>query len=142
MSLKPLGNRILVKPDTPETQTDSGLVLPDDRDHVPVSGIVVAVGDGPARDAKIRAAVISKCIGIVEEIGQLFKGDTSPELDMVTELGRYKNHAETFDSEIHVGDRVVYPVEAGLTLTEGGETFILLNEDDVVVIATEEEAAA
>ena len=144
MALKPLGHRILVQPDAQPEKTDSGLVLPGDRDHVPVSGRVVAVGDGPARDAKIRSAVILRCIGILDEL-EFSEGDPRTEHTVLMaakdELRRYKNQMEHFDS-MRVGDRVVYPVEAGLKLTEDGHDYILLNEDEAVVIATEEENAA
>jgi co-chaperonin GroES (HSP10) len=128
--LKPLGNRILVQPDAPAESTDSGLVLPQDRDHVPMSGTVVAVGNGPARDAKIRAAAIKRCISMVEDV------------DEVAALRAYLAQAETFEHAIAVGDRVAYPIECGSVLTEDGVSYIVLNEDDVVVLVTEQEAAA
>jgi co-chaperonin GroES (HSP10) len=127
--LKPLGHRILVQPDAPAEATDSGLVLPQDRDHVPMSGTVVAVGNGPARDAKIRAAAIKRCISMVEDV------------DEVAALRAYLAQAERLDS-LNVGDRVAYPVECGSVLTEDGISYIVLNEDDVVVLVTEQEAAA
>jgi co-chaperonin GroES (HSP10) len=127
--LKPLGNRILVQPDAPAESTDSGLVLPQDRDHIPMSGTVVAVGNGPARDAKIRAAAIKRCISMVEDV------------DEVAALRAYLAQAERLDS-LNVGDRVAYPVECGSVLTEDGISYIVLNEDDVVVLVTEQEAAA
>lgn len=140
MSLRPLGHRILVQPDAQPEQSDSGLVLPQDRHHVPTSGVVVAVGDGPARDAKLRAKVIARCIAIVEELAKTdYQGDNIVAIQ--DELRRYKNQAERFDS-LTVGDRVVYPVEAGLTITEDGIEYILLNEDDVAVVVTEDEEAA
>lgn len=151
MALKPIGHRILVQPDAQPDATDSGLVLPSDRDHVPVSGIVVAVGDGPARDQRIRLATIARCMAIVEELNEAgvervcdSDCDTAWRLASAIqdELRRYKNQAETFEPEIRVGDRVVYPVESGLKVTEDGQAYILLNEDDVVVIATEESEAA
>jgi co-chaperonin GroES (HSP10) len=127
--LKPLGHRILVQPDAPAESTDSGLVLPQDRDHIPMSGTVVAVGNGPARDAKIRAAAIKRCISMVEDV------------DEVAALRAYLAQAERLDS-LNVGDRVAYPVECGSVLTEDGISYIVLNEDDVVVLVTEQEAAA
>jgi co-chaperonin GroES (HSP10) len=142
MALKPIGNRILIQPDEQPAATDSGLVLPTDRHHIPTSGIVVAVGDGPARDARIREATIARCMAIVVELSYGLHVDADETVnDIVTELRRYKNQAEKFDS-LHVGDRVVYPVESGLAITEDGQQYILLNEDDAVVVATEEETAA
>jgi co-chaperonin GroES (HSP10) len=140
MALKPLGHRILIQPDEPAPVTDAGIVLPDDRDHVPVSGIVVAVGDGPERDARIRSASILRCMAIVEEIAET--DDSKALTAAVDEMRRYRNHCERLADSIRVGDRVAYPVECGLKMSEDGNEYILLNEDDAVVIATEESEAA
>ena len=46
MNLKPLDDRIVVKPNEAETQTASGLVIPDTAKEKPQQAIVVAVGAG------------------------------------------------------------------------------------------------
>ena len=46
MDLKPLGDRVIVKPDEAEEKTASGLFLANDAKEKPQSGIVLAVGDG------------------------------------------------------------------------------------------------
>ncbi|MFZ2875761.1 MAG: co-chaperone GroES [Phycisphaerales bacterium] len=46
MSVKPLEDRVLVKPSEPETKTASGLYLPEASKEKPVRGEVVAVGPG------------------------------------------------------------------------------------------------
>ena len=46
MSLKPLGDRVLVRAVEEETMTASGLHLPDTAKEKPQRGEVVAVGDG------------------------------------------------------------------------------------------------
>ena len=46
MSLKPLDDRIVVKPNEAETQTASGLVIPDTAKEKPQQGKVLAVGPG------------------------------------------------------------------------------------------------
>ena len=46
MSLKPLDDRIVVKPNEAETQTASGLVIPDTAKEKPQQGEVLAVGPG------------------------------------------------------------------------------------------------
>lgn len=145
MALLPLGNRILVQPDAQPEKTDSGIVLPGDRDHVPTSGVIVAVGDGPARDARIRAAVIARCMAIVLEMADQARVADPEAHDLVTdmtdELRRYKNQAEQFDS-LKVGDRVVYPAEVGLVVQQDGTDYIILNEDDAVAVDTDNEEAA
>jgi chaperonin GroES len=46
MNLKPLEDRIVVKPNEAETQTASGLVIPDTAKEKPQQGYVLAVGPG------------------------------------------------------------------------------------------------
>jgi chaperonin GroES len=46
MKLKPLGDRLLVRPVEEEETTASGIVLPDTAKEKPQKGKVLAVGDG------------------------------------------------------------------------------------------------
>jgi len=46
MNLKPLGDRLIVKPLDEEETTASGIVLPDTAKEKPQKGEVLAVGDG------------------------------------------------------------------------------------------------
>jgi chaperonin GroES len=46
MSLKPLDDRIVVKPNDAEQTTASGLVIPDTAKEKPQKGTVIAVGPG------------------------------------------------------------------------------------------------
>lgn len=46
MKLKPLGDRLIIKPVDEEETTASGLVLPETAKEKPQKGTVVAVGDG------------------------------------------------------------------------------------------------
>ncbi len=53
MNLKPLGDRIVVKPrDEEESRTASGLVIPDTAKEKPQLGEVLAVGPGEFRDGE------------------------------------------------------------------------------------------
>jgi len=53
MDLKPLGDRIVVKPqDEEESRTASGLVIPDTANEKPQLGEVLAVGPGEYRDGE------------------------------------------------------------------------------------------
>lgn len=51
-SIKPLGDRVLVRPDTAEEKTSSGIIIPDSAKEKPQRGTVVAVGDGRVEDGK------------------------------------------------------------------------------------------
>jgi chaperonin GroES len=52
MKLKPLGDRLLVKPVEEEETTASGIVLPDTAKEKPQKGKVLSVGDGKLEDGK------------------------------------------------------------------------------------------
>ena len=48
--IKPMNDRILVKPLNPETVTKSGIVIPDSAQEKPSTGTVVRVGSGRILD--------------------------------------------------------------------------------------------
>ncbi len=48
MKIKPLSDRVIVEPKEAETQTASGLYIPDTAKEKPLQGVVVAVGPGNA----------------------------------------------------------------------------------------------
>ncbi|MCL4211540.1 MAG: co-chaperone GroES [Phycisphaeraceae bacterium] len=50
MSVRPLEDRVLIKPLDPETKTASGIYLPETAKERPVQGKVVAVGPGKLLD--------------------------------------------------------------------------------------------
>lgn len=52
IKFKPAGDRVLVKPETPEDEkTASGIIIPDSaRKEKPETGVIVAVGEGKCTD--------------------------------------------------------------------------------------------
>jgi len=50
MNLKPLGDRVIVKPKAPEEKTKGGIILPDTAQEKPMEGEIVAVGVGRIAD--------------------------------------------------------------------------------------------
>jgi chaperonin GroES len=50
MAVKPLEDRVLVKPMDPETRTASGLYLPESSKEKPIQGTVVSTGPGKRLD--------------------------------------------------------------------------------------------
>jgi len=46
INIKPLADRVLIEPAAAETQTSSGLYIPDTAKEKPQKGIVIAVGPG------------------------------------------------------------------------------------------------
>jgi len=58
--IKPLDDRVLIKPDEAETKTKSGIFLPEGAKEKPMSGKVVAMGPGKLADDGSRAAMTVK----------------------------------------------------------------------------------
>jgi chaperonin GroES len=56
MKIKPLADRVVIKPEVAEEKTKGGIILPDTAKEKPVIGTVVAVGPGKkGDDGKIQA---------------------------------------------------------------------------------------
>lgn len=55
MNLKPLGDRLVVKPLEQEEQTSSGIFLPETAKEKPQQGKVIAAGPGAVKDSGERA---------------------------------------------------------------------------------------
>lgn len=55
MNLKPLGDRLVVKPLEQEEQTTSGIFLPETAKEKPQQGKVIAAGPGAVKDSGERA---------------------------------------------------------------------------------------
>jgi chaperonin GroES len=50
MKIKPLGDRVVIKPSPAEEKTKGGIILPDTAKEKPVIGEIVAVGQGRKAD--------------------------------------------------------------------------------------------
>lgn len=57
MNLKPLGDRLVVKPSEQEEQTKSGIFLPETAKEKPQQGTVVAAGPGARKENGERIAL-------------------------------------------------------------------------------------
>jgi len=60
ISLKPLGDRVIVQPEQAESKTSTGIILPDSAQEKPMTGKVIAVGPGELNDEGERTAVSVK----------------------------------------------------------------------------------
>ncbi|AWU44215.1 co-chaperone GroES [Blattabacterium punctulatus] len=53
VKIKPLADRVLVKPDPAETKTASGIIIPDTAKEKPQKGTVISVGNGKKNEPMI-----------------------------------------------------------------------------------------
>jgi co-chaperonin GroES (HSP10) len=58
ITLKPLGDRVVVKPKPKDEMTSSGIVLPDTASEKPQEGTVLSVGPGRVRQQLIACRVV------------------------------------------------------------------------------------
>ena len=86
--MKPINDRVVVKPSPAEEKTAGGIIIPDTAKEKPQKGEIVAVG--PGKDGNLMT--------------------------------------------VSVGDIVLYGKYAGQELQHDGETYLIMREDDVLVI--------
>lgn len=86
--MKPINDRVVIKPATAEETTKGGIIIPDTAKEKPQRGEVVAVG--PGKDGNLMT--------------------------------------------VQVGDVVLYGKYAGQEITFEGEDYLIMREDDVLII--------
>ncbi|MBK7739425.1 MAG: co-chaperone GroES [Saprospiraceae bacterium] len=86
--MKPINDRVVVKPAPAEEKTKGGIIIPDTAKEKPQRGEVIAVG--PGKDGNLMT--------------------------------------------VQVGDIVLYGKYAGQELNYQGEEFLIMREDDILVI--------
>ena len=142
--IRPLYNRIVVKPDRRPETTESGFIIPQSvHESPPMSGIVIAVGDWPATLRRIYARAIKDAI---ERASEAFDCTTAPRAvgDFVAgSLGQLLHQAPNPEHHVTVGQRVIFPMEAGheIVLNEAtDEAYVILNEDSILAVYEEKAA--
>jgi len=146
MTLKPLGHRMVVLPDRPVTETESGLYIPDAYQNQPaMSGIVQRVGDGPERDRRLRSKAIARCMQILDDAEVESATLTEALILARDEMSRYLRDVAELEHIAEVGQRVIFPMEAGHEIVLGEDTegaMVIVSEDSILAVYDNEEAAA
>ncbi|MEL7122374.1 MAG: co-chaperone GroES [Bacteroidota bacterium] len=86
--MKPINDRVVVKPAPAEEKTKGGIIVPDTAKEKPLRGEIIAVG--PGKDGNLMT--------------------------------------------VQVGDTVLYGKYAGQELSYEGEDYLIMREDDILVI--------
>ena len=86
--MKPINDRVVVKPSPAEEKTKGGIIIPDTAKEKPQKGEIIAVG--PGKDGNLMT--------------------------------------------VSVGDTVLYGKYAGQELQYEGESYLIMREDDILVI--------
>lgn len=138
--LRPLQNRLIIKPDPPETESAGGILIPQTAGKPPaMSGTVISVGKGPATAHRIRQATIAHCLHLLEDVAARVPG-ASLRMELEDEFARYAVEDVTF-SEVSSGDYVCFAYTAGQNMTIDGESFIVIEEGDVQAVWQKEHVA-
>lgn len=136
--IRPLQDKLIVKPTPPEQETAAGIVIPGTARVDPaMSGHVVSVGRGPDSARRVRGATIAACMRIVDEVAEHVPASVlRPKL-----LDAFMEYqlASTTTSGIHEGDVVCFPYTAGAKMQVDGDEYIVLREDDVVAVLEADE---
>lgn len=141
MTLHPIGHRILVQPDEQLDQTDSGLILIENRDHVATSGTVVALGPGGSLvKYQARQRALKDALDILRDCEIEWNYPASLQIAREN-VARLLGTAHP-ERDLAVGDRVVFPDDVGHRTVVDGTEYLVLNEDDVAVLVAEESEAA
>lgn len=131
--LRPIGHRVLVRPDRPPTETASGFLIPEAIDIPPMSGTVIAVGDGPRRAFAVKHGVVRRCLAIVDACGD----DSSLASRVREALQQYDQNGDDIERLVVVGDRVIFAPESGHDIVVGEQTddrVLVLAEDDILAV--------
>jgi len=146
--LRPIRNRILIRPDAAETETASGLVIPDNaKDRYAMSGEVIALGPechGPAY--RIRAAVLAS---VEERLDRVNAEAGIADLEHHDFIEAFRGElrallANFYDAaadSVQVGMHVCFPSECATDVSEGKEPLILVKESDLSAAWEPDEAA-
>ena len=135
VAIRPTGHKVLVKPDAAPDTSAGGLVVPESARREPaMSGVVVAVGDGPASAHRVRAATITACVDRIVRLDDSDDDGICEGLACALESLRSFAAACTDLSEVHPGDRVCFPYTAGQRLQVDEETYFVMQEDDITAV--------
>lgn len=133
MNLRPLGDRVLIKPLAQPTETESGILLAEQKQPEEI-GTVVAVGLARHQRKEEADSLADTLIAIVgSEYG------VDPHGDHLTMI----NSAELLRDLVRpepcakVGDTVLFSWASGQELTVNDERFLLMREADLMAVYEE-----
>lgn len=125
MNLKPLGDRVLIKPEQPPTETESGLVLAEHR-KPEQTGTVIAVGP-MTHPLKTMAEEAAAWLDNNPKANP--QGSTEIAAELLRDLVRK-------EPDVKVGDYVVFSYTAGqeIWVEDGQERYLLMRESDILCV--------
>jgi co-chaperonin GroES (HSP10) len=137
MSLRPLGNRLIVKPEADATISAGGIHIPQTAGKKPaMTGTVISVGRGPSTAHRVRQYTLAQVMDKLAEVAERVPS-AALRTELEDEIARMAHEDVTF-SEVKEGDYVCFPFTSGQNLNIDGESFIVMQEDDLEAVWTPE----
>lgn len=134
MGLRPLGDRVLIKPAKSPNETASGLLLPEDRaeQYAEMQGTVIAVGT-PRHPLKDDAEDLASRLRDNFVIDDQFKLASTllSASDLLCDLVRR-------EPCVNVGDDVLFSWSVGQKVTVDDEEYLLMRESDLLAVLESE----
>lgn len=133
MILRPLGDRVLIRPELPATTTDSGLHLAEHR-KPEQTGTVVAVGSCP-HPRREEAFALAGELNAVNPDMVTDEPIIAAAADLLCNLVRK-------EPDVKVGDYVVFSWTAGqeIWVEHGEERYLLMRESDILAVVDDVES--
>ncbi len=130
--LEPLGDRAIIDPDSAETMTASGIIIPDTAKERPQVGTIIDLGDGRNQDNEILHYVLQ-----VREAAKILLSNTIK--PGVLEMTEFANGAVDYKPrKLEKGMRVLYGRYAGTEITFNGNKHLIMRFSDIIGILHEE----
>ncbi len=129
MSLRPLNDRILIRPHKSADETESGLQLPENRSdqYVQMHGTVIAVGPC-AHPLRHEASTLAT--RLLQVSGQYAPDTAAPLRDAADLLLDVTRKLPC----VKPGDDVLFSWNVGQEVTVDDDTFLLMREDDLLAV--------
>jgi chaperonin GroES len=127
VNLRPLGDRILIKPEIPTNVTESGLILQEDR-KPEQTGTVIAVGPCPhPRKQEVEEWA---------EAAESHEVGTFADDEWLDDLAALLRDLVRKEPEVKVGDYVVFSWTSGqeIWLEDGEQRYLLMRESDILCV--------
>lgn len=131
--LRPLGNRLIIRPEPADTESAGGIILPETFGKPPaMSGTVVSVGHGPATAHRVRQATIARCVQILNEVADQVPS-SALRMEAEDAFARYAVEDVTL-AEVREGDYVAFAYTAGCKMQVDGDELIVMTEDELQAV--------
>ena len=136
-TLRPLGDKIVVRREEPDHASPGGILLPDNAKEKPTRGVVVAIGDGVKQDVLLfnypagnEAAERQQRVNADKIMGKLaLMCPRSPNGDWSA-----VEQVQRPSDSIKVGDVVLFSAYAGNSVEIDGQELLIMREDDVLCV--------